>query len=111
MKSLELARKYMEIFFSGGDIEELSQILAKDLVFEGPFYRFNSAKDYLESLRKDPPEGMEYDLLKSFENKSGACLIYRFFKQDISIPMAQIFETKDDRISKIVLIFDARAFS
>ena len=35
MKPLDLALKYMEIFYSGGDVDELSQILAVDLTFEG----------------------------------------------------------------------------
>ena len=38
-RPLELARRYMEVFYSGLDAEELRPILAEDLVFEGPFLR------------------------------------------------------------------------
>jgi len=111
MKPLDLAFKYMEIFYSDSDIEALGQILAKNLTFEGPFFQFDSAEDYLDSLRGDSREGLSYDLIKSFENESSACLIYQFSKPDISIPMAQMFEIDGDKIGKIVLVFDTGAFT
>jgi hypothetical protein len=111
MKPLYLALRYLEIFYSGNNIDELSQILAGDLTFEGPFYKFESAKDYIESLRKDPPVGMKYELLRSFQSESFVCLIYRFAKPGISIPMAQIFEVEDERIKNITLIFDTAPFT
>ncbi len=50
MKPFDLALRYMNIFYSGSDIEELSNILAKDILFEGPSYTFDTADDYLDSL-------------------------------------------------------------
>lgn len=111
MKPLDLALKYMEIFYSDNDIEALGQILAKNFLFEGPFYQFDSAGDYLDSLRGDTREGLAYDLIKSFEDESSACLIYQFSKAGISIPMAQMFEIDGDKIGKIVLIFDTGSFT
>ncbi len=110
MRPLALALKYMEIFYGGSDIEALRPLFAKDLTFEGPFFTFDSADAYLDSLRKDPPEGLDYELITTFENGSHVCLIYQFSKPGISIPMAQLFEIEDDKISKIVLIFDTGAF-
>ena len=63
MKPLDLALRYMEIFFSGSDLEALRPLFADDLVFEGPFYTFDSAEAYLDALRNDPPEGMAYEFL------------------------------------------------
>ncbi len=111
MKPFDLALRYMNIFYSGSDIEELSNILAKDLLFEGPSYTFDTADDYLDSLWKDPPEDMTYKIIESFENDSCACLIYKFSKEGISVPMVQLFEIDDDKISKFVLIFDTAAFT
>ena len=110
MKPLALAHAYMKIFFSGGDPDALRSLFAHDLVFEGPFYTFDSADSYLDSLRNDPPEGMHYDILAAFETASSACLVYRFSKPGVQTPMAQLFETEGNTIRKIVLIFDTGAF-
>ena len=110
MKPLDLALKYMEIFYSNDNIEALGEILSEDLVFEGPFYKFTSAEDYMDSLRKAPPKGMKYEIIKTYENDSGACLVYQFSKKNISLPMAQIFEVEKEKILKIILIFDTSPF-
>lgn len=111
MEPLQLALKYMEIFFSGENIEELSQLLTNDFSFSGPFYKFDSAEDYIESLQSDPPEGFEYEIIRSFESKSSACLFYQFTKRGVSTPMAQMFEVSNGKISKVLLIFDTAAFT
>ena len=110
VKPLELALKYMEIFYSGKNLERLPDLLAEDLSFTGPFYTFNSAEDYINSLKKDPPWGMSYEIIKSFEEENSACIIYKFQKGNISTAMAQLFEVKYEKIRKINLIFDTKAF-
>ncbi len=111
MKPMELALKYMEIFFSGEDIEELSHLFAEDLTFRDPLYEFNSAQDYINSLKSDPPRGFAYEIIGSFEDSSSARLVYRFTKPGVSTLMAQLFEVRDDKISKIVLVFDTGALT
>lgn len=111
VKPLKLARKYMYIFYSGADIDGLRAILAENVTFEGPFFKFDSAEAYLGSLRGDPREGFAYELIHSFEDDSAACLVYRFSKPGVETLMAQMFEVEGDKITKIVLIFDPRAFS
>lgn len=101
----------MEVFFSGKNVEKLSNILAEDLTFEGPFHKFESADDYINSLRLDPPIGCEYRLIKSFEDESNACLVYQFFKPSICVLMAQVFETSNGKITRILLIFDTGCFA
>ena len=81
MKALDLAMQYMEIFYSGSDIETLSPLFANDFFFEGPFFHFDSAKGYLDSLRKNPPKDMKYEIIYSFEKENCACLIYQFSKK------------------------------
>ena len=110
-KPLGLAIKYMEIFYSGKDLERLNDILAEDLSFIGPFYTFNSAEDYINSLIKDPPLDMKYKVLKTFEDENSTCIIYKFFKGNMSTKMCQLFEVKDEKISKIDLIFDTKALT
>ena len=111
MKPIELVFKYMEIFFSGENIEELSHLFAKDFTFRGPLYEFNSAQDYINSLKSDPSRGFAYEIIGSFENRSSARLVYRLTNPGVSTLMAQLFEVSDDKISKIVLVFDTDAFT
>ncbi len=101
----------MEIFFSGKNIERLNQLFSDDFSFHGPLFQFDSAKDYVNSLISDPPEEFNYKIIKTFESESSACLVYEFFKPGICVPMAQIFETKNDKICKIQLIFDSKVFA
>lgn len=111
MRPLELAQKYMEIFFSGDNVEELSKLLANDFSFRGPFYDFDTAEDYIKALQSDPPKGFAYKIISSFENDSSACLVYQFVKPGVCEPMAQMFETSHGKITKILLIFDTGAFT
>jgi hypothetical protein len=106
MKPMELAHKYMEIFYNGGDIEELSHLFAPHMHFQGPLYVFKTAHEYIGSLKASPPERLGYEIIKEFEDDSTACIFYHFQKDRISTPMAQLFEVENDRISRILLVFD-----
>jgi hypothetical protein len=111
MRPLALAQKYMDCVFSDANIEGLNDLLADKFAFKGPFYEFDSADTYIRSLQSDPPQGFEYEMIQSFETESCACLIYQFSKPGVSVPMAQIFEISNDKISKILLIFDTQSFA
>lgn len=110
MKPLELALKYMDIFFSGSEPEEMRSILHTDLQFHGPLFRFDNANDYINSLLDDPPKECVYRILQTYERDSSACLIYEFSKPGIATLMAQTFEIERERIKKIILIFDRSIF-
>lgn len=100
----------MDCVFKTGNLEELRNILSDDLQFRGPYVNFNSADDYMNSLRKDPPENFEYEMIKNFTDKTSACLIYQFSKPTISTTMIQTFETTQGKICRILLVFDTSAF-
>ncbi len=111
MEPLDLAIKYMEIFYDSGDFEELKQYLSDDLIFEGPFYSYNNANDYIAAMQADPPKKFEYELLSQYEDETSACLIYKFSKPGISTIMAQTFEVNaKNKISRILLVFDTTLF-
>lgn len=111
MKPLELAKRYMDILFTEQSPDLLRELLTGDCVFEGPFYTFNTAAEYIASLKEDPPTGFDYELIKAFDNDHSACLVYQFKKPGISIPMVQTFEVTNEGISRILLVFDTAAFS
>ena len=107
---LQLAQRYLECFCAA-DIEALAGLLAPELQFTGPFHEFSCAADYLQSLRDDPPRDVQYSLLHRSEDERGACLIYEYTKPGVSTTMAQWFEVKHNKISKIILVFDRGAFA
>ncbi len=111
MRPLELAQQYMDIFFSGRDVEALRSLFADDFTFSGPFYEFDSAEDYIHSLQSDPPKDCHYTMIRSFEDEFGACLVYEFSKPGVCTPMTQVFEVRDGKISNILLVFDTDAFT
>ncbi len=111
MRPLQLAFEYMKIFYSGNDLDRLSDLLAVDFTFKGTIYNFDSAAGYIESLKSNPPIDFEYTVLQSYESESSACLIYEFSKPGVRTLMAQTFHIRGERISKMILIFDPRPFA
>jgi hypothetical protein len=101
----------MACFYGDTPLESMEAILADDLIFRGPVYEFSSAKDYLESLRANPPIGAKYQIVKVYEDDNSVCFIYLFSKPGIETLMAQTFEVDNGKINKINLIFDTKAFT
>ncbi len=110
MKPLDVALQYMGIFFSGQDLDRLYNILTDDVKFSGPFYQFESAQDYIESLQSDPPVECQYTLVQVFENGPFVNVIYQFSKPYVCAHMSQLFEVHNDKITKVLLIFDTGKF-
>ena len=111
MDHLKTVEKYMEILFSGGDLEELKQIFTVDLQFNGPLFQFESADSYVYSLLADPPIGFGFEMLNTFVNDSTVCIVYKFSKGELHTPMAQVFDFRNELICAIRLIFDSKIFS
>lgn len=107
---LELAERYMKSFFGQASLEAMREILADDLMFEGPFFKANSAKEYLDRLTEDPPQDVSYELEQVYADEKSACLIYVFSKPGVNTRMVQTFEVADDKIRNIKLVFDTGAF-
>ena len=110
MTPLELAQKYMDYIFKSGDFEGLERLLADDLQFRGPLYNFDTANDYVNSLRADPPLGFDYEIIRTYVDNSSACLVYKFSKPGVTTTMVQTFETDNKKIKSILLVFDTSAF-
>ena len=110
MTPLDVALQYMEIFYSGRELERLYAIMADELRFEGPFFRFDSAHEYVSSLLSDPPVACEYRLLHAFEKGPMVNLIYEFSKPNVRTIMSQLFEVRKGKITSVLLIFDGGAF-
>jgi hypothetical protein len=110
MNPLELAHEYMNLVFTTCELDLLRNILAEELSFIGPYFTYNKAEDYIDSLKADPPEAFKYEMIKAYEDSTSACLVYRFWKPGIHTIMTQIFEAQNDKITRILLVFDTGAF-
>ncbi len=110
-KSLDLAESYIKSFFGQAPMEMMETLLAEDLIFDGPFHNSSTAKEYLDSLRENPPKDVSYKLEEVFENENSVCLIYMFSKPGVKARMAQTFAISDGKICKIKLLFDTNVFT
>lgn len=111
MNKMKLVLKFMEILYAGQNLEELAPLLSKDFTFQGPLFQCNSAEEYIRVLKSDPPVGFKYNLIESYQNSNSVALFFLFSKPGIKVPMAQLFEIRNDKICKIYLIFDSKAFT
>lgn len=109
-RPLELANQYMQIFYGTQSLGALYDLFADNLLFKGPFFEFDSAIAYIESLRADPPKDCEVRIIKAYEDDDSACLVYEFVKPGVTTLMSQLFEIENGKICKILLVFDTAAF-
>ncbi len=100
----------MECVFRTGDFDRLRETLADDLTFRGPMYDFDSADDYVNSLRSDPPVGFHHEVLRTYTDHSSVCLVYRFSKPGVATTMVQTFDIVNEKIQSILLVFDTGVF-
>ena len=101
----------MEAFYGLAPLKQMEVLLADDLEFDGPFYKSDTAKEYLSTLRENPPVDVHFDLEESFENSTSVCFIYRYSKPGVETRMAQTFKITNGKISRIRLVFDTNAFA
>ena len=107
MTALEIARRYMDIVFSGRDFERLRPLLADDFTFDGPMYKYRSADQYIRALSENPPQGFEYETIRAYEDAGSACLVYVFRKPGLEAKMAQVWEVEGGKVRRTLLLFDA----
>ena len=110
MSSWDVALKYMDIFYSGRDLERFREVLATDCTFKGPWYSCDSAQAYVNSLLADPPVRCTFKVGKLFEQGPSVNLICEFSKHNILTVMSQYSEVQNEKITNILLIFDTGAF-
>jgi len=58
----------------------------------------------------DPPIGCEHNIIEKFEKQNSVNLIYEFRKNEIITLMSQVFGIENNKIFKIILIFDSNKF-
>ena len=101
--------RYLEIFKNSGPFEELETLFHPGMRFRGPLYSADDASSYIEALKRDPPKGVNYDLISSFESDHEALLVIDFIKPPRRTPMVVWGKFSDDKIKALTLIFDSGA--
>ena len=109
MTNQEIAIKYLSNFCEG-TIDKIVPLLAPDLSFTGTLNSYSSAKEYLASLRDDPPGRCDYNILSITENDDFVGLFYEYVKPNQTMQVAQLFKIKNQQIHEILLVFDGRGF-
>lgn len=114
MNALQLALRFLTLLQENRmgklDAEQLYSLCAKDMTFTTPAYNFHNAKDYIESLKLNPPSPFSFSLLHSFEATNSATLIYYFSNANTATYMSQTFEVEKEKIVSILLIYDSAVF-
>lgn len=110
MSPLQLANRYMNILFDEGELDDLLELFADEFQFSGPFYEFSSGRTYVDALKAGPPRDFSYETIGAWEDDTSACIMYQFQKPGISVTMSQFFEIDNDRICRILLVFDTAPF-
>ena len=110
MTNRDVAIRFLECF-SAGDVDGLAPLLAEELRFEGPFYRFGTRHDYLSCLRDDPPSPCEFRVLSLTENEDQVAVFYEYRKPDGAVTVAQLFCFENGLIARTLLVFDGRGIA
>lgn len=93
--------------FCAGDVAGLEPLLAPDLVFEGPLFRFDSRTDYLASLAASPPEPAGHRVRTRCAEGDSVSVFYEYLKPAGPMLIAQHFRIEDGCIAEILLVFDS----
>lgn len=96
MTNKEIAMEYLRCFCEG-DIPGIEALLSNDLKFSGTFHSFNSAKEYINSLIKNPPEKSSYKILSITKNEDSVVIFYEYQKPQITLQIAQLFKFKQEK--------------
>jgi hypothetical protein len=110
MTNREIALEYLKRFCAG-DIKGMEPLLAPGLKFVGTLHSFGSSREYLDSLKENPPEECGYRVLSVTEDEDAVALFYEYQKPDRVMRLAQLFKLRGGKIQEVLLVFDGRGFT
>jgi len=107
MTKRAIALEYLRCFCEGS-IDGIESLLAPDLTFNGTLGEYQSATQYLNALRSDPPQKANCTILSITETDDSVAVFYDYHKPDRVITIAQLFTIRGHRIHEMLVVFDAR---
>ena len=110
--AMEVVSRYKEAFGSG-DVQGARALLADDLHFQGPIDEFNSADDYIQSLRKLASIVTGTDVKKVLADRDDVVTIYDLHTRTPAgtSAVAEWATVKNGKIAELRVFFDARPFA
>ncbi len=107
MNNREIALEFLSRFCVA-DVDGLAPLLSEDLQLNGPLFHFDCREAYLDSLKDSPLEKCGYQVLSVTENQESVSIYYDYEKVAGAITIAQLFRFRDQKITELLLVFDAR---
>lgn len=72
----EIVMRYFKSWQNGGDLDSLEDCLCEDFILENGLVRFDSRKNFIEYLRKEPPIWLNVKLVSELYDKDTAAILY-----------------------------------
>jgi len=94
--------------WDSGDFEGLTQLLTEDFQFRGPMGDADGAAAFVEQIRRNAPMfgTVTFADVRRLVDGQRVVSLYTFAAGPARVPMAEAFEMRGDRISRIDLYFD-----
>ena len=96
-----------------GDFATARKLMQDNMTFQGPLDTFNTADEYLESLRKLASIVQRIDLKKVFVDGDDVCVLYDMVTNTLAGTafIAEWYQLKSGKIAALRVVFDARPFA
>ena len=95
-----------------GDFDRLRDILSDDFRFRGALDRADGPDAFIALIKQNAPSfgQVAFSDIRRIVDGDRAVNLYDFHAGPVSVPMAEAFEVRADRISRIDLYFDPARF-
>ena len=108
---VEVVERYQQAT-ARGDFKTARTLVHDDLSFHGPFDRFNRPEPLFAALQMLRTIVERADVKKVFVDGSDVCVLYDLVTNTVGTELiAEWYKVKDNKISHIRALFDARPFA
>jgi ketosteroid isomerase-like protein len=99
--------------WGAGDFDGLAALLTDDFAFRGAMDSAEGPQAFIDLIRRNAPafEGARFADVRRVVDGDRAVSLYRFELGPVSVPMAEAFEVRGDRIARVELYFDPARFA
>ncbi|MEO8854912.1 MAG: nuclear transport factor 2 family protein [Ginsengibacter sp.] len=115
MTTLEVVNEFYDSIFNlKGD--GLADIINEDITFNGPFFKANGSKEFIEGMQRWGQLQKTYKILKQFTGENNVCTIYTL---NVTSPSGAIvtwdevdwIETQKGKLLNVRIYFDPRKWA
>ena len=103
MDSKYLAKSFVESFCNA-DLDGIDSLLSIQFNLKGPFFKFDSKQEYLDSLKGNLEADPEAEILSIIGDADEATAFYKYRSNLVG----QLFRCNEGKICETVLVFDTK---